>query len=477
MSRSFHNGPPWRIFACIIAVLAIAGVVTYRLFDLAFIKHAVYAESALEQQSASSVALAGRGSIYGFSYATGEHKLIAANTIDERGIRRFYPHDTFAAHTLGFVGFRGRDRAGQYGVEGFHDEDLHTGDIVLTIDPAIQSYSESVLEALLQRWSAPRGSIIIQDPASGAIMAMASSPSFNPNEYGRFAYDDFINPNTQEQFEPGSSFKPVTMAAAIDTGAVTPLTTYEDTGAVVIGTYTIKNFNEKANGRQTMKQVLEHSLNTGTIFAQRKTGDDAFLNYLVGFGFGQKTGVDLSGEASGNISNLYQNRAINFATASFGQGIAVTPLQLVMAYSAIANGGKLMKPYVVREALHAGGTSTPTKPVVLGAPISEKTSVQLRSMLVDVVDHGFDKARIKGYDVAGKTGTAQIPDKQGGYLEDKQFIHNFVGFAPAYAPRFVILIKMDRPQGITFAADSLSPVFGDLASFLIRYFKIPPTRQ
>ncbi|MEK7151763.1 MAG: penicillin-binding transpeptidase domain-containing protein, partial [Patescibacteria group bacterium] len=261
------------------------------------------------------------------------------------------------------------------------------------------------------------------------------------------------------------------------TGAVRPDTTYNDTGEVNIAGYTIRNFNEKSNGIQTMRQVLEKSLNTGVIFAQEKTGNDQFLNYVVNFGFGQKTGVDLGGEVSGNIANLYSGRKINFLTASFGQGIAVTPLQLINAYAAISNGGKLMKPYVVKEIIRSDGSSITTKPVVLGAPIKEQTSVEIKTMLVDVVDKGFDKARINGYDVAGKTGTAQIPDPSGGYLEDEQFIHDFVGFAPAYSPKFVILIKMNKPRGIKFAADSLSPVFGDIARYLIRYFNIPPTRN
>ena len=306
---------------------------------------------------------------------------------------------------------------------------------------------------------------------------MVSSPSFDSNNYSEYQLGDFINRNVQELFEPGSSFKPITMSAALDTGAVTPETTYTDTGTVQFGTYTIKNFNEKANGIQTMRQVLEHSLNTGVIFAENKTGDDKFLNYVVDFGFGQKTGIDMPGEISGNISNLYSGRKINFATASFGQGIAVTPLQLINSYSAIANGGKLMRPYIVKEIIRPDGTKIETQSKIIGTPITEKTSQKMKSILVDVVEKGFDKARIKGYDLAGKTGTAQIPAQGGGYLEDNQFIHNFVGFAPAYAPQFVIFIKMDKPEGIKFAADSLSPVFGDMARYLIRYFNIPPTKN
>ncbi|MBI4119190.1 MAG: penicillin-binding protein 2, partial [Parcubacteria group bacterium] len=433
------------------------------------------------------------------------------------GIDRFYANGTLASTVLGFVGFDGNRRVGQYGVESSYDNVLSGetrtqnlwgnktysdvfkslkfwsreddelenaesqnedgSDVVLTINADIQSMVEIKLDALLKKWDARSGSIIVEDPATGAILAMASSPSFNPNSYAEYKLEDFINPNVQEVFEPGSSFKPVTMSGAIDSGAVTPDTTYNDTGEKRVGGYTIRNFNEKANGIQTMRQVLQHSLNTGAIFAQEKTGDDTFLNYVVNFGFGQKTGVDLKGEVFGNISNLYSGRKINFLTASFGQGIAVTPLQLINAYAAIANGGKLMRPYLVKNIIRSDGSVIKTEPVILGAPITEKTSVKLKTMLVDVVEKGFDKARIAGYDVAGKTGTAQIPDPRGGYLDNDQFIHDFVGFAPAYSPKFVVLIKMDRPKGIKFAADSLSPVFGDIARNLIRYFNIPPTRN
>ena len=466
----------YRLYFFVLCLIAVTGGISYRIFTLTVIRHAAFAQSSQSQQAGLSSALVGRGSIYAQNHTGEEKKLLATNHKTEEGTERVYPQGLFAGQLLGFVGFQGHDRVGQYGIERSYHESLQENDILLTIDPTIQSYVETSLSNVIKKWSAQGGSIIVQEPYSGAILAMASSPSFDPNNYSRYDFDNFLNPAVQEQFEPGSSFKPVTMAAALDSKSVTPYTTYEDSGAVTIGSYTIKNFDEKTHGLQTMRQVLEKSLNTGTIFAQRKTGDDEFLNYIVGFGFGQKTGVDLPGEILGTVANLYQGRAINFATASFGQGIAVTPIQLISAYSAIANGGKLMRPFVVKKILHADGSVAETKPKVLGAPINEKTSAQLVAMLTSVVDRGFDKARIAGYDVAGKTGTAQIPDKDGGYLEDKQFIHNFVGFAPSYEPRFVVLIKMDRPQGITFAADSLSPVFGDLAGFLIKYFKIPPTR-
>lgn len=408
---------------------------------------------------------------------------------------RFYPGQQLASNTLGFLGYGPVGRSGQYGIEAFYDEELfgeagdpsppgkadsedfaRPSDIVLTIDKNIQAFAEDRLENIMQKWNAEGGTVIVQDPQTGKILAMANWPNFDPNHYADFPIGSFLNRGIQGVFEPGSSFKPVTMAMGLDLGKITPQTTFTDTGFVEIAGYRIKNFSERVFGTQTMSQVLEKSINTGAMFVQNLAGDDNFLNYIINMGFGQKTGVDLPGEVNGDITNLFSGRKINYLTASFGQGIAVTPIQLINAYSTIANGGKLMKPYVVDRIINEGGVQEFTKPEVVSIPTSEKTSAKLRSMLVGVVDNGFDKARIKGYDIAGKTGTAQIPDGKGGYSEN-EYIHDFLGFAPAFDPKFVILIKMDKPKGITFAADSLSPTFREIAQFLINYYKIPPTRQ
>ena len=461
-----------RINFFILVVGAAVALIGYRLGQLTVVKHADYVKAAqAQQQSQSAVTIAGRGTIY---FADG-HSVAAANG---PGGSRLYPLNTLAAQTLGFVGYNNNGRAGQYGIEGYYDVELTSGhDLVLTIDKNIQEMAEAKLAAVLKKWNSPSGAIIIEDPQSGAILALAASPSFDPNHYRDYGLKHFTNPAVQAVYEPGSSFKPITMSAAVDSGAVTPDSGYEDSGAVQSGGYTIKNFDEQAHGWQTMRQVLEHSLNTGAIFAEQKTGDDNFLNYVVGFGFGQKSGVDLPGEVGGNIANLYTGYKTNFLTAAFGQGVAVTPIQLVNAYATIANGGKLLQPRLVKRVIAKDGRVTDSRTKIIGQPVKDGTARQLQTMLVDVVDKGFDKARITGYDVAGKTGTAQIPAPGGGYLEHDQFIHNFVGFAPAYDPRFVALIKMDRPKGIKFAADSLSPVFGDIARYLIRYFNIPPSRK
>ena len=401
--------------------------------------------------------------------------------------KRNYQKNDFLSHVLGFLGFDEDGRVGQYGVESFYDKELSGrldeqkqipkdgSDILLTIDENIQAFIEQELSYLMRKWSSASGVIIVEEPQTGALLGMAGSPSFDPNNYSRSNLENFLNKSVQEMFEPGSSFKPITMSAALDKKKVTPETTYFDAGEVNIAGYKIKNFNEKSFGTQTMNQVLEKSLNTGAIFVEEKLGDENFLNYVLNFGFGQVSGVDLAGESAGDISNLYSGRKINFVTASFGQGIAVTPMQLINAFAAIANGGKLLRPYVTKEVTRPNGDKLETKPELIGTPISERTSLQIKAMLVKVVENGFDKARVAGYEVAGKTGTAQIPSKSGGYSED--FIHDIVGFAPAFDPKFVILIKLEKPKGIKFASDSLSPSLGKITKFLLNYFQIPPTRQ
>lgn len=438
----------------------------------------------------------------------------AVKALNIRGITvgaetdRSYPAGTLAADTVGFLGYGESGRAGQYGVEAMYDGDLsgraaaavtarwdlfgrlgalfgrpgpesdataaRPADLELTLDKNIQAYTEGVLDALLKRYRAASGTIIVQEPSTGRLLAVADSPSFDPNRYRFAPVAAFLN-GALVPFEPGSSFKPITMAAGLEAKVITPQSVFNDDGDVVVDGYTIKNFNEQHFGRVTMSKILEKSINTGTMHVQTLTGNDRFLRFVENAGFGMKTGVDLPGESPGNLQNLYTGRRINFLTASFGQGITVTPLQLVNAYSAIANGGRLMRPYVVASLRTDDGRRSDTSPEVVGTPFSAGTAAMLRQMLVSVVDNGFDKARIPRYDVAGKTGTAQIASPDGGYLEG-QYNHSFVGFAPASNPRFTVLIKMEKPQGITFAADSLSPVFKDISLFLLNYLNVPPTR-
>ncbi len=417
---------------------------------------------------------------------------------------RYYPNKTLASHLTGFVGIIKEKKVGQYGLEGYYEDELKgqpgflTGEkdiagywipslnrqvepaqngakLVLTIDENIQFKAEKELKQVIEKWGAESGTIIVMESETGAIRAMVNLPAFDPNEYNKVEdINLFLNPAIQEVYEPGSVFKPITMAAALDVGRISPSTVYQDKGQVRIKGSVIRNVDGKIYNNQNMTQVLEKSLNTGAVYVQQLVGEEIFQDYVERFNFHQPTGIDLKGEINGDISNLYTGREINLATISFGQGITVTPLGLVTAIGAIANHGKLMRPYVVEKIVHSDGHEEITQPKEISQVISPETSETLTKMLVSVVENGYGKpARVAGYDIAGKTGTAQMADLEtGGYSED--IIHSFIGYAPAFEPEFVILIKLDKPEGIRFASDSVGPVFRRLAKYLFDYLEIPP---
>jgi cell division protein FtsI/penicillin-binding protein 2 len=303
---------------------------------------------------------------------------------------------------------------------------------------------------------------------------MCNYPDFDPEQYNKV--DDvalFNNNAVNSTYEPGSIFKPITMAAAIDAGKVTPFSTYVDKGVERVAGFDIKNSDEKAHGVQTMTGVLELSLNTGTIFAVRQIGSVTFSQYVKNFGFGRESGVDLSPEASGDIKSLDNKGEIFMDTASFGQGITVTPLQMVVAYAALANNGQILQPYVVDKIVYPNGTEKKTESRVIANAVSATTAKHLGSMLVSVVENGHSKgAKIAGYLLGGKTGTAQVASG-GGYGADT--IHSFLGFAPLENPQFVMLVKMDNVQKGRFAESSALPTFTKIAKFFLNYYTIPTT--
>ncbi len=417
---------------------------------------------------------------------------------------RYYPNKTLASHLSGFVGIVDEKRVGQYGLESYYENDLNGSfgflsgekdtsghwipsvnrkvepaqdglDIILTIDENIQFRIEKELKEVIEKWDAEKGTIIVMEPKTGAIRAMANWPVFDPNEYNEVEnINVFLNPAIQEIYEPGSVFKPITMAIGIDSKKVTPDTIYTDKGQIAIKGSFIGNVDGKSYGEQNMIQVLEKSLNTGAVFVQQSIGEDIFQEYIQRFRFDQPTGIDLSGEIGGNIANLFTGREINLATISFGQGITMTPLGLITAIGALANEGKLMRPFIVEKIISLDGKETVTKPELIDRVIYAETAETITKMLVSVVENGYGKpAQLSGYDIAGKTGTAQIANlEKGGYSEET--IHSFVGYAPAFDPKFVILIKIDKPQGIRFASDSVSPVFKRLAEYLFHYLEISP---
>ena len=426
----------------------------------------------------------------------------------EDEMRRVYPNGMMAAHLLGFVSGAQGEEAGQYGIERSYERDLSgaTGllsgmkdasglllalgrrvihppkngsSVTLTIDYPIQRKAEDVLAAAVEKWGASSGLVIVLEPKTGRILAEASRPVFDPNAFSAEKdFSVFLNPAAEFSYEFGSVMKPITMAAAIEEKKVTPDSTYHDTGEAHIGSFTIRNFDGNAYDTQTMTQVLEKSLNTGLVHVARLLGKAKQEEYLRRFGFGVKTGIDLPGEVAGDLSNLQHGRDSDFATASFGQGIAVTPIQLAMATAAIANKGVLMRPYVVEKIRDDSGNETVRSPETIRQVISPETAETLTKMLVSVVKNGYeDRAGVKGYLVAGKTGTAEIPRKDGrGYLKDAA-THTFVGFAPAFDPRFLILLQLNEPRGNRFAANTLTPVFHDLAEFILHYYEVPPDEK
>ncbi|TAK03593.1 penicillin-binding protein 2 [Patescibacteria group bacterium] len=423
---------------------------------------------------------------------------------------RFYPEKELGGHVFGFLG-PDDDGAmtGKYGIEGWFDEELAGtpgylkserdisgriiavgeqsvmpavpgSDVVLTIDRTIQYRACQAIVNAVARYQADGGSVVIIEPGTGRILALCATPDFDPGDYGRAgSVSVFNNPAIFDAYEPGSVFKAFTMAAAVDAGAVTPESGYEDTGKVTIGAHDIENSDRAAHGWQTMTQALEKSLNTGMIFAMRETGRDVFAEYVKRFGFGERTGIELETEAPGDIRSLDKESEVFPATASYGQGITVTVLQLAAAYAAIADGGILKAPRIVDEVRRADGTVETRASADVRRVIDQKTARLIAGMLVSVVEKGHGRlAGVKGYYVAGKTGTAQVARQDGrsGY-EDDATIGSFAGFAPVEDPKFAMVVRIDRPQGARWAESTAAPVFGELAKFLLEYFEVPPTRK
>lgn len=419
---------------------------------------------------------------------------------------RYYPGGNLASKVLGFVGLRGETLSGLYGVEKSQDKVLYKsdrgpadtnsffqifleaknkffsgdskGDVVLTIEPQAQSFLEKQVAGVLEKYSAATAGGIIIEPKTGKILAMAGKPDFNPNKFGEERdLSVFLNPNVQSVFEMGSIIKAVTMASAIDSGAVTPKTEYVDEGSVTVDGRTFSNFDGKARGRVTMQDVLNNSLNTGAYFAMKTMGKEVFRTYFQNFGFGEKTKIDLPDELAGITRNLKSPRTIEYATASFGQGIALTPVQTSVALSALANGGLIMKPYVVDRLEFSGFPDKVTAPQEIRRVIKPETSRIITQMLVAVVDKALlgGTAKLEHYSVAAKTGTAQIKSESGGY-EANQYFHTFFGYAPASAPKFLVFLYVEKPQGVDYASHTLTASFFNTIKFLLNYYEVPPDR-
>ena len=421
---------------------------------------------------------------------------------------RYYPERNSTAHVTGFVS-RDDDGglSGKYGLEGNLDEILagHQGflfseldakgrwisvgsrnrepaqdgaDILLTIDRTIQFVACDTLKKAVIEYEADKGSVVIVDPKTGEIRAMCGFPDYDPNVFNEV--EDIAVYNNQvtfEAYEPGSVFKPLVMAAGIDSGAVTPQTSYFDTGEETIEEHTIRNSDLKAYEWQTMTQVLEKSLNTGMIFVMRKIGMSQMADYVHGYGFGESTGIKIDSEVAGNILNVDKDYEIFSATSSYGQGITTTPLQLAMAYTALANEGSVMKPHIIKEIRHDDGSVEVIAPEVMKQVLSPRTSQLVSAMLVSVIENGHSSAAgVDGYYIAGKTGTAQVAKQNGAGYQKDNTIASFIGYGPVRDPSFVMLVRIDHPRTTQWAAGTAAPTFGEIADFLLQYDNIAPER-
>jgi cell division protein FtsI (penicillin-binding protein 3) len=414
---------------------------------------------------------------------------------------RLYPEASMAAHLLGFVGrdLDGSPR-GYFGVEGEYNnllsgrdgalyaikdalgnqvisdirEDLKIDgrNVKLTIDRVIQFATNTRLKNGVDQFGAKGGSVIIMDTKTGKIIAMASYPDFDPNFYYEFSSESYSNPILSNVFEPGSTFKVLIMAAAFDSDVVKSTTRCDIcSGPIDIGEYTIKTWNDEYKPNSTMRDVIIHSDNTGMVFVGRKLGLDRIRSYIEKFGLLEATGIDLQGETTGTLSDKTWY-PIDIATSSFGQGISVTPLQLISAINSLANGGKLMKPYVVDSITTDDNQTITIKPEFIRKTVSNKASKMISSIMVDAVNEGESQwVKVDNYKIAGKTGTAQIP--VAGHYDPDQTIASFVGFFPADNPQFTMLVLVDRPKTSIYGSETAAPIFFNIARDIIKYKNLP----
>ncbi len=421
----------------------------------------------------------------------------------EKEPKRYYPEASMAAHLLGFVGSddKGLDK-GYFGLEGYYDRELRGKDGAIRIEKdakgapiligesrripptngrSLRLYTDRTAQRIVEKkllegiakYGAKEGSVVVMDPKTGGILASASYPSYDPLSYSRFSQDLYSNPVVSRSYEPGSTFKVLVMAAAIDAKAVTPATTMNESGPVQVGDYSIRTWNNEYHGPVTMTKVLERSSNVGMVYVGQELGREKLLSSIREFGIGELTHVDVEEESAPQLRPDKEWRDIDLATASFGQGIAVTPLQMVRAVGALANDGWLMEPRIVREMVDETGKVVTIKPKRVRQVVSPATSRIIAEMMVAAVDNGEAKwAKPVGYRIAGKTGTAQIP--VAGHYDEEKTIASFVGFAPADNPRFVMLVTLREPQSSPWGSETAAPLFFAIARDLFAYWGIAP---
>lgn len=431
-----------------------------------------------------------------------DKNLEGLNFVEES--KRYYPNGNLAAQVLGFVG---TDDKGLDGLEMVLDDELKGGvqqeivatdnkgnaifgsvlskflpdkgkSVTLTIDATIQFIAERALDKAMEDTGAKHASVIVMDPKTGEILAMANRPTYDPNHYSQGSEEDFKNIAVTNLYEPGSTFKPIIASAALASGKWKLDQVYNDKGAFAANGHIIRNWDGEGYGPVRLLDILKYSLNTGMAEIGTTTGADILSKYVRDYGFGSETGIELPGEGAGILYNPEDMSKLDVATMSIGQGIAVTPLQMVRAFGALSNGGAMMKPHIIKSYSNSQGdvTST-TETSVVGQPVPAETVKTIVDILEkEVSEGGGTKAMVEGYHFAGKTGTAQKLDtKHGGYL-DGQYIASFIGFGPVEDPKFVVLVVIDDPQkGSYYGSQIVAPVFKDIVSQLVRYYQMSPS--
>lgn len=415
--------------------------------------------------------------------------------------KRFYPEASLAAHLTGFVGRDDDgDAVGYFGIEGFYNKDLEglpgilkserdlfynpivvgTQDkikgedgrkIVLTIDAALQKISKDALVNAVNRYEAKSGCVTIAEPHTMEILALTCVPDYDPSAYYDFTENEFRNPVVSDTFEPGSIFKPLVVAAALEEKAIKPSTTYNEDGPIKMGKYFIRTWDDTYKGKVNITEILQNSSNVGMVYIGEDLGNEKLVSYIEDYGFGKKTGIDIQGEVSSSLKQKWYD--IDYATATFGQGIAVTQIQMLTAFSSIINGGWLMQPHVVKELVTDTGYVQKIEPKQVKKIISEDTSKIIRGMLHEAVKNGevhWDTP--DGYAIGGKTGTAQIAFE--GEYDASRTNASFIGFAPVNDPKFVILVTLYQPQASPWASETAAPTFFEIAKDVIVEYNILP---
>lgn len=420
---------------------------------------------------------------------------------------RMYPGDSLASHTVGLMGSDSNNKiAGRYGLERYYEEILsrssanssvnvfaeifstiaisvfnseqRSGDIVTSIEPTVQNYLDKIVSTTKGKWNSDSMGAIIMDPNDGRIYAISASPNFNPNNLKEVTDPKvFSNPLVESVFEVGSVIKPLTIASGIDSGDIDANYTYDDTGFMELSGRKISNFDGRARGRTNVQEILSQSLNIGAASVALKMGHESFVKYFKSFGLSELTGIDQPNEQISITRNLDSKRDVEIATASYGQGIALSPIATVRALSVLANGGKLITPHLTTRFEYTDGTIEQLEPPV-SQVLKKETTDEVTRMLVKVVDEALKKGAYKmdHYSIAAKTGTAQIADKvNGGYYKDR-YLHSFFGYFPAYNPRFLVFMYHVYPKNVDYASETLAEPFIQTAKFLINYYELPPDR-